>query len=42
MGKYLLVTEKSESGFSAYYPYVLGCIATGESFDQTIAGMVHK
>ncbi len=39
MEKYLIVIEKSESGFSAYSPDVLGCIATGETFDQILANM---
>ena len=39
MEKYLIVIEKSETGFSSYSPDVLGCIATGETFDQTIANM---
>lgn len=39
MEKYLIVIEKSETGFSAYSPDVLGCIATGETLDQTIANM---
>lgn len=39
MEKYLIVIEKSETGFSTYSPDVLGCIATGETFDQTIANM---
>ena len=39
MGKYLIVIEKSKSGFSSYSPDVLGCIATGETFDQTVTNM---
>ena len=35
----MIVIEKSETGFSSYSPDVLGCISTGESFEQTIANM---
>ena len=37
--KYLIVLEKSSTGFSAYSPDVLGCIATGETLEQTLANM---
>jgi predicted RNase H-like HicB family nuclease len=37
--KYLVVVEKSRTGFSAYSPDVLGCIATGRSFERTMAKM---
>jgi predicted RNase H-like HicB family nuclease len=39
MEKYLIVVEKSQTGYSAYSPDVLGCIATGKTIDQTIANM---
>jgi len=39
MEKYLIVVEKSETGYSAYSPDVLGCIATGKSIDKTLANM---
>jgi predicted RNase H-like HicB family nuclease len=39
MERYLIVIEKSETGFSAYSPDVLGCIATGDTLDQTIANI---
>jgi len=39
MERYLIVIEKSETGFSSYSPDVLGCIATGKTLDQTIANM---
>ena len=39
MERYLIVVEKSETGFSAYSPDVLGCIATGATIDDTIANM---
>lgn len=35
----MIVIEKSETGFSAYSPDVLGCIATGQTLDETIATM---
>ncbi|MEB3226935.1 MAG: type II toxin-antitoxin system HicB family antitoxin [Synechocystis sp.] len=34
MDQYLIVLEKSKSGFSAYSPDVPGCIATGESLED--------
>lgn len=39
MERYLIVIEKSGTGFSSYSPDVLGCIATGKTLDQTIANM---
>jgi predicted RNase H-like HicB family nuclease len=39
MERYLIVIEKSETGFSAYSPDVLGCIATGKTLDQAIGNM---
>jgi predicted RNase H-like HicB family nuclease len=39
MARYLIVIEKSDTGFSSYSPDVLGCIATGKTLDQTIAAM---
>jgi predicted RNase H-like HicB family nuclease len=39
MERYLIVIEKSETGFSSYSPDVLGCIATGKTLDQTITNM---
>jgi predicted RNase H-like HicB family nuclease len=39
MEKYLIVVEKSETGFSAYSPDVLGCIATGKTIADTVANM---
>jgi len=35
MQKYLIVLEKSDTGFSAYSPDVMGCIATGETLEET-------
>ncbi|TAL63473.1 MAG: type II toxin-antitoxin system HicB family antitoxin [Bacteroidetes bacterium] len=31
MKKYLIVIEKTKSGFSAYSPDILGCAATGKT-----------
>lgn len=39
MENYLIVIEKSQTGFSAYSPDVLGCIATGRTIHQTIVNM---
>jgi predicted RNase H-like HicB family nuclease len=39
MEKYLIVVEKSQTGYSAYSPDVLGCIATGKTLEKTIANM---
>ncbi|NJL89289.1 MAG: type II toxin-antitoxin system HicB family antitoxin [Coleofasciculaceae cyanobacterium SM2_1_6] len=39
MDKYLIVLEKSDSGFSAYSPDVWGCVATGETLEQTLENM---
>ena len=39
MERYLIVIEKSETGFSAYSPDVLGCVTTGKTPNQTIANM---
>jgi predicted RNase H-like HicB family nuclease len=33
--QYLIVLEKSDTGFSAYSPDVAGCIATGETLEDT-------
>jgi predicted RNase H-like HicB family nuclease len=37
--KYLIVLEKTASGYSAYSPDVLGCISTGENIENTIQNM---
>lgn len=39
MEKYLIVVEKSKTGYSAYSPDVLGCIATGKTIEKTIEQM---
>ncbi|MBL4585601.1 MAG: type II toxin-antitoxin system HicB family antitoxin [Flavobacteriales bacterium] len=31
MHKYLIIIEKTETGFGAYVPDLIGCIATGNS-----------
>ena len=33
--QYLIVLEKSDTGFAAYSPDVAGCIATGETLEDT-------
>ena len=37
--KYLIVVEKTETGFSAYSPDILGCVATGVTEEETKANM---
>ncbi len=37
--KYLVVIEKSETGYSAYSPDLPGCVATGATAEQTEANM---
>ena len=39
MDKYLIVLERTETGFSAYSPDVWGCIATGETLTITLEKM---
>lgn len=34
MRNYLIVTEKTKTGYSAYVPDLPGCIATGKSKEQ--------
>jgi predicted RNase H-like HicB family nuclease len=41
--KYPVIYEATESGFSAYVPDLQGCVAAGESLDETrdlIAGAI--
>ena len=33
--KYLIVIEKSETGFSAYSPDLPGCVSTGTTIEET-------
>ena len=35
MSEYLIVIEKSETGYSAYSPDVDGCVAAGETLEET-------
>jgi predicted RNase H-like HicB family nuclease len=37
--KYLVVIEQSEKNYSAYSPDVLGCVATGDTIDETVSEM---
>jgi len=34
MSKYLIVIEKTQTGYSAYSPDILGCVATGSTLHQ--------
>jgi predicted RNase H-like HicB family nuclease len=36
MEKYLVVIEKAPGNYAAYSPDVLGCVATGKTFDKTL------
>ena len=35
MSKYLIIYEKSGTGYGAYAPDLPGCVATGRTLDQT-------
>lgn len=35
MSKYLIIYEKSGTGYGAYVPDLPGCVATGRTLDQT-------
>lgn len=35
--EYIVVIEKSETGFGAYVPDLPGCVAVGKSRDETLA-----
>ena len=37
--KYLIIVEKTETGFSAYSPDVPGCVSTGRTVAETKASM---
>jgi predicted RNase H-like HicB family nuclease len=39
MSRYLIILEKTATGFSAYSPDLPGCIATGKTRDETEAEM---
>ena len=40
MRRYLIVVEKGEGNYSAYCPDLPGCVATGETIEETEAEMV--
>jgi predicted RNase H-like HicB family nuclease len=37
--KYLIVIEKTQTGYSAYSPDVLGCISTGATLEEVNQNM---
>ena len=37
--KYLIVIEKTETGFSAYSPDLPGCVSTGTNLEETEKNM---
>lgn len=37
--KYLIVIEKSETGYSAYSPDLPGCASTGQTLEETEQNM---
>jgi predicted RNase H-like HicB family nuclease len=39
MKKYLIILEKTETGYSAYSPDINGCIATGKTVEDTEKNM---
>jgi predicted RNase H-like HicB family nuclease len=39
MNKYLIILEKTMTGYSAYSPDLAGCVATGRTREQTEAEM---
>jgi predicted RNase H-like HicB family nuclease len=39
MKKYLIIVEKTATGFSAYSPDLDGCVATGTTRDEVEANM---
>jgi predicted RNase H-like HicB family nuclease len=39
MHKYLIIIEKTETGFSAYSPDLLGCVSTGATRPEVEANM---
>lgn len=39
MQKYLIIIEKTATGFSAYSPDVQGCVATGKTAEETRQNM---
>ena len=41
MSKYVVLFEKSSTGYGAYAPDLQGCVATGRSLDETRQRMTH-
>jgi len=39
MFRYTIIVERAESNYSAYYPDLPGCIATGSTVDETVERM---
>jgi predicted RNase H-like HicB family nuclease len=39
MEKYLIIIEKAETNFSAFSPDVAGCVATGDTVEETTVNM---
>lgn len=39
MNEYLVIIEQAESNFSAYSPDLPGCVATGDTRDETLQRM---
>ncbi len=37
--KYLVIIEQTDTGFSAYLPDLLGCVATGADREETVHNM---
>jgi len=37
--KYLIVTEKTSTGYSAYSPDLEGCVATGSTSEEVVENM---
>ena len=37
--KYLVVTEKTQTGYSAYLPDILGCVSTGATLEEVNQNM---
>ncbi len=37
--KYLIIIEKSETGYSAYSPDLAGCVSTGTTVEETEMNM---
>jgi predicted RNase H-like HicB family nuclease len=37
--KYLIIIEKTDTGYSAYSPDLLGCISTGVTFEEVQQNM---